>query len=346
MKEFKLQFGGRIRDDMLKKYAESAHWSDGRFQNLEETDMSISFWDIPELICKQLTAKGTIPSHALKVEPLKMGELMRQNSPAQCVWYGHSALLMQIDGLTIMIDPMLGPDASPIGPIRTKRFSRNTLDIIDELPELDVVLITHDHYDHLDYESIKKLRTKTKEYFVALGVKRHLVEWGIDGNCIKEFDWWDQADLDTLQITFTPTRHFAGRGLTDRAKSFWGGWAFRWGQNNIWFSGDGGYGDHFKEIGARLGPFDFAFMECGQYNEKWHPIHMFPEESVQAAKDAGASRAMPVHWGGFSLSQHRWQEPAEEFYHHAQANELEVILPPLGVVFDYENAPDHPWWRD
>ncbi len=97
---------------------------------------------------------------------------------------------------------------------------------------------------------------------------------------IAELDWYESIEDSGLKITLKPSRHFAGRGATNRAKSFLGGWVINSGKEKIWFSGDGGYEKHFKEIVERLGPFDFAFMECGQYNELWHKIHMYPEEKM------------------------------------------------------------------
>jgi L-ascorbate metabolism protein UlaG (beta-lactamase superfamily) len=251
---------------------------------------------------------------------------------------------MRLDNKTILIDPMFGSNAAPIAPFSVQRFSQNTLELNDEFPEIDLVLISHDHYDHLDYDSIQKLKSKTKHFYVALGVKRHLVSWGIPENTITEFDWWDENPFDGIQITFTPTRHFSGRGLTDRAKSLWGGWALKTAKENIWFSGDSGYGEHFKEIGKRLGPFDFAFMECGQYNENWHQIHMYPEESVQAAIDAKVKNMMPVHWAGFALAQHTWTEPVERFTQEATAKKLNYCLPKIGQLFDSNHSITARWW--
>ena len=264
---------------------------------------------------------------------------------AKFIWYGHSVILMQIQGKVLLVDPMLGPDTTPIAPIANKRFSENTLDLIDDFPEIDLMLITHDHYDHLDYASIQKLKPKTKQYFVALGLKRHLVSWGVDEALITEFDWWDTHELGDISIHFTPTQHFSGRGLTDRQKCLWGGWVFNTAEENIWFSGDGGYGSHFKTIGERLGPFDFGFMECGQYNDDWRPVHLFPDESVQAAIDAKVKKAMPIHWAGFSLSyQHTWSEPAEVFAQAAIDKKLDYVLPNLGEQFDIFDNKKQYWW--
>ncbi|MEM8526274.1 MAG: MBL fold metallo-hydrolase [Bacteroidota bacterium] len=341
------QFGGKVRPEHLEIYQKSEHWRDGHFQNLEETDMGVSLSNIPSVIWKQLTTrKEQRPKEVLPILPFDRNTFLAPSGTAKFIWYGHSAILMRIHNRTILIDPMLGSDTTPIAPVANKRFSENTLDLIDEFPEIDLVVLTHDHYDHLDYASIQRLKAKTKRYFVAMGVKRHLVSWGIDANLIEEFDWWESRSLADIKITFTPTRHFSGRGLTDRFKTLWGGWVFKTENENIWFSGDGGYGTHFKEIGKRFGSFDFAFMECGQYNYDWHELHLFPHESVQAAIDANVKKIMPVHWAGFALSyQHTWQEPAEEFLQSAKEKEIEHAVPPLGKLFQINSIEVNPWWR-
>ncbi|WP_317167934.1 MBL fold metallo-hydrolase [Flavobacterium jejuense] len=209
---------------------------------------------------------------------------------------------------------------------------------------IDLVMLSHDHYDHLDYDSIQRLKSKVKKYFVALGVGRHLEKWGIAKKDITEFDWWDEAFYDDIKINFTPTRHFSGRGITDRAKSIWSGWTFKTETENIWFSGDSGYGDHFKEIGKYLDPFDFAFMECGQYNENWHQIHMYPEESIQASIDAKVKNRMPVHWSGFALSQHSWTDPVERFSQKATEEKLKYCVPKLGEIRLIDMTDYEKWW--
>ncbi len=347
MKNFQLQFGGKVTKDLVKEYQKSENWKDGKFQNLEQTDLDISLWKIPGVIYKQLSSnKEKEPASPLPVLPFDKSAFLAPHPKTKFIWYGHSVVLMRMNAKTILIDPMLGPNTTPIAPIATKRFSENTLSLIDEFPEIDLVLLTHDHYDHLDFDSIQKLKSKTKKYFVALGVKRHLVAWGVDPELITEFDWWNDTIFEDIKITFTPTRHFSGRGLTDRTKTLWGGWVFKTKNENIWFSGDGGYGKHFKEIGQRFGPFDFAFMECGQYNDDWHPIHLFPEECVQAALDAGVQKAMPVHWAGFPLSyQHTWFEPADDFVKFAETKNQNYITPLLGEQFEVETESNEKWWR-
>lgn len=339
------QFGAKPSKLELESFSKNQNWNGKIFENIEKTVMEFSLSNLPGFLNKQFCQKkGREPSKPLPIIPFDSQAFESKNDSMQSIWYGHSVILMRLNKKNILIDPMFGPDAAPIAPFKVKRFSDSTLDLIEKFPEIDLVLISHDHYDHLDYESILKLKDKTKQFYVALGVKRHLISWGIDPAIITEFCWWDQTLFENIKITFTPTRHFSGRGLSDRAKSLWGGWAFKTEQENIWFSGDSGYGTHFAEIGSRLGPFDFGFIECGQYNQNWHQIHMYPEESVQAAQDAKVKNMMPVHWAGFALAQHSWQEPVERFVENATAKNLNFSVPKIGELFDANTQNDFKWW--
>jgi len=339
------QFGAKPTKIDKRKYTQSKQWDGAKFINREETSIAINFRSLPKLLYKQFcNKKNREPKEPLKIIPFDKAAFDINHQKMHYVWYGHSALLLKLNDSTILIDPMLGSNAAPIAPFPIKRFSTNTLNIIADFPIIDLVLISHDHYDHLDYDSIQKLKAKTKQFYVALGVKRHLVKWGIEEAKITEFDWWDNHLFEDIKITFTPTRHFSGRGLTDRAKSLWGGWSLSTTNENIWFSGDSGYGEHFKEIGKRLGPFDFAFMECGQYNENWHQIHMYPEESVQAAIDANVKNMIPVHWAGFALAQHTWTEPVERFVKEANNKNMKYNLPQLGEITSIEAQHHVNWW--
>lgn len=341
------QFGGKLSKERIAKYEKSPNWYDGSFQNLEETSIDISIGKIPGLLCEQVFhKKGKEPESALEILPFDKEAFLAESDTTKMIWYGHSVVLMRINGKTVLIDPMLGPKAAPIAPFPTKRFSENTLDLIKDFPEIDILLMTHDHYDHIDLDSFRLLKPKVKKYVTTLGTGRHYEDWGVAPEDITEMDWWDKTEIEGLTIHSTPSRHFAGRGANNRAKSFWGGWVIQSDTEKIYFSGDGGYGSHFKEIGKRLGPFDFGIMECGQYNELWHKIHMYPEESVQAADDAQVKKIMPVHWAGFSLALHPWKEPVERFVEESRAKNSDYMTPRLGEIFTKERTIRGPWWTD
>lgn len=340
------QFGGKVTAEWEAIYRKSPQWKNGQFRNIEDISLSTSLRKVPSMLYKQFRNRGERkPRIPIPIVPYDHDRFTGLGSETRMIWYGHSAILMNVGGTTIFIDPMLGPDTAPIAPGGSSRFSEDTLSIIDHLPEIDVVLITHDHYDHLDLKSILAIKSKVKKFIVALGVKRHLTAWEVNPELVTESDWWDEHIIDDIEITFTPTRHFSGRGLRDRMKALWGGWVIKSPSTSIWFSGDGGYGNHFKEVGKRKGPFDIGFMESGQYNDDWPDVHMFPHEAVQAAIDGGVRKAMPVHWGGFDLSyQHRWHDPAEEFIIAAEKNNLSYHLPALGEITTIDQECTDSWW--
>lgn len=343
------QFGGNITKALEQHYSKSKFWNGKKFVNLENTKMEINFQTLPKLIYKQLyERKFREPTQKLPVVPFNKTAFLAPSVTSKFIWYGHSAIKMRIQNKTILIDPMLGPNASPIAPFATKRFSSNTLQLIDDFQTIDAIFLSHDHYDHIDLASIQKLIPKTKHFYTALGLGRHLMHWGVEANKITELDWWQEETFDDIKITFTPSRHFSGRGLTDRAKSLWGGWAFKTETETVYFSGDGGYGNHFKEIGQKLGPIDIGFVECGQYNENWHQIHMYPEESVQVSKDANIKKIIPVHWGGFALALHSWKEPIERFVKETEIQQIEYFTPLLGEIFDTQSnlTPENHWWKN
>ena len=339
------QFGGKPTPSDLDRYSESPQWKNGIFLNQSVTTMEVGLASMPKLLREFISGrKRRQPSEPLEIRPFDT-VAFEEGAKDKFIWYGHSVVLFRISGKNILVDPMLGPDASPIGPMRTHRFSRNTLDLIDDLPAIDLVLLTHDHYDHLDYASIKRLKSKVKSFWVALGVKRHLVRWGVPEEAITEFDWWDEKRLDDLLIAFTPSRHFSGRGPFDRAKSLWGGWVICSENRKVYWSGDGGHDGHFSQVGEKYGPFDWGFMECGQYNEKWHQIHMYPEEAVQAGQESGVKLTVPVHWGAFTLALHNWKEPAERFREEALKLKVKASYPNLGQIVTAGEEPDEPWWN-
>jgi len=339
------QFGAVPNAEELQKLSQSPQWNGKIFENQIETTMNIGFKDGIRLLKKQLFDRaGRSPRTPIPVVPFDQQQWTHDDTP-KFVWYGHAVLLLQLKGKNLLIDPMFGPDAAPNAPFKIKRFSKQTLDIIDQLPAIDAILITHDHYDHLDLASIRKLKSKSKQWFVALGVKRHLTKWGVQPDDIQEFDWWDKTSFLDIDITFTPSRHFSGRGISDRTKSLWGGFSFVTNEFKVYWSGDGGKGPHFNEIGEKLGPFDWAFVEDGQYNVLWHAIHMFPEEAVTAGKEARAKVLTPVHWAGFPLALHHWKDPIERFVDEAKAQDQIISTPKIGEIVRMTEKPSQEdWW--
>ena len=259
------------------------------------------------------------------------------------VWLGHSTLLMNTAGLIVMTDPVFNR-ASPV-PIFGKPFTYENPINIDDLPKVDAVIISHDHYDHLDSKAITNLSKIVDRFFVPLGVKAHLERWGVDADKISELDWHDSEDYKNVEFTLTPAQHFSGRAPGKLNSTLWGSWIVSSEKVRIYFSGDGGYSETFRELGERYGPFDIAFVENGAYNTDWSDVHMFPNETVQASIDLKAKVLFPIHWSKFDLSIHPWDEPIIHITKEAHKKNVNITTPMIGEVFDLANLPNNPWWE-
>ncbi|MBV8125451.1 MAG: MBL fold metallo-hydrolase [Burkholderiaceae bacterium] len=264
-------------------------------------------------------------------------------SGLRVTWLGHSTLLLEIDGVRVLTDPVWGQRASPFSFAGPKRFQPVPVSI-ESLPPLDAVLISHDHYDHLDHPSVRALAARSVPFVTSLGVGKHLQAWGVPVERIVELDWWEETRLaGGLTITAAPSHHFSGRGLTDRNTTLWSAFALRGERHAVFFSGDTGLSDAFGDIGRRLGPFDLAAIEVGAFHPSWGDIHLGPDNALQAWRELGSGRLLPVHWGTFDLAMHDWHQPAEVLVAKAPEG---LVMPRLGEAVE----PAHvdgvtPWWR-
>lgn len=339
-------FGSNPNDDQKVEFEKLPHYSDGKFHNLIPTEMSMNFTKSLKLLpefSKDDPARQ--PDFELPIIQVDSLELVHPDEN-KLIWFGHSAFLLQLDGKNILLDPMFGEVPAPHPWLGNKRFFDELPIEIEQLPSIDMVLFSHDHYDHLDYESVIRLKSKTKMFLVPLGVGAHLEAWGVEPDRINEMDWWQENEVNGIQLAFTPSRHFSGRGLTNRFSTLWGSWVIIGKNERIYFSGDGGYGPHFREIGQKYGPFDLALLECGQYNENWKDIHMMPEETAQAGLDVHAKQVMPIHWGAFRLAMHSWTDPVDRLLIKAEDLGLPVQTPLIGESFNLkgEKVFDQKWW--
>lgn len=348
---FSPELGGKASEEQKAIYAKSDNYQNGTFMNLGDVKMSFTSSEYVDMMLKFLKKQpNSIPDGIVpveKIDSIAIADYTFENP--RIIWFGHSTVLLQINGKNILIDPMFGDVPAPHPWVGSERFNKELPIEIEKLPQIDAVILSHDHYDHLDYGSIMKLKNKVKAFYTPLGVGNHLIEWGVDKNIITELDWWEEVYLDSLRFICTPAQHFSGRGLSDRAATLWASWIVQSDKKNIFFSGDSGYGDHFKEIGEKHGPFDFAMMECGQYNEQWIEIHMMPEQTAQAALDLNAKKFMPIHWGSFKLSLHSWTDPAERVSVKAAALGLNLLTPIIGEPLILNGEDDHStteWWTE
>lgn len=287
------------------------------------------------------------PKEPLKVQRITKSFFSKSVNKASVTWLGHSTSLIQLDGKLLLLDPVFTAYASPFR-FGGRRYSEQLPIEIADLPEIDVVLISHDHYDHLDYRAIKKLRNKVRKFIVPLGVGSHLERWGVNSERIVEFDWWEEAEVYNLKFRCTPAKHSSGRGIFGMNLTLWCSWIIEGKHTKVFFSGDSGYGPHFKEIGEKYGPFDLTLIEAGQYDNKgWWPLHMFPEETIQAHIELGGNLLLPIHWGAFTLAIHDWDEPIERALKAAHDRNVSIATPRIGetVEISLSHVPLTPWWR-
>lgn len=283
------------------------------------------------------------PNFDIPVLPLTADQLNQDQSDT-VFRLGHSTILVRIDQDLILFDPVFSDRASPVQWMGPKRFHQPPISI-EQLPKIKAVIISHDHYDHLDKKAISALNDKVEYFITPLKVGQHLRDWGVPENKITELDWWQSTQIETLTITATPSQHFSGRGLFDKDETLWASWAIKGWESNIYFSGDSGYFNGFKEIGDRLGPFDLTFIETGAYNKLWPEIHMFPEQSLQAHIDLKGKAMMPIHNGTFDLSLHNWFEPLQRITDLAADQGVNLLTPMFGEAVKVQTPEKTTqWW--
>ena len=290
--------------------------------------------------------EGTVPVDPIPVQPLTRARLEALDPLANhVVRLGHSSHLLKLQGRFWLIDPVFGNRASPFSFVGPKRFHAPPL-TLQELPAIEGLVLSHDHYDHLDVPTIEHLALRVQRYFVPLGLKARLVALGVPAERVQEFDWWQATQHAGVQLTATPAQHFSGRTLTDRNQTLWASWVLESGGQRLYYSGDTGYFDGFRQIGERFGGFDLALMENGAYDAYWPAVHMTPEETVQAFLDLRARVLYSVHNSTFDLAFHRWQDPLERLAALAAGRQIELATPQVGEVMTIgQPRRNQRWWQ-
>ena len=342
------QIGGVPEGGRLERMKKATNFKDGIFFNTIETNMDMPFSTLRKVLAHYLFADKSNKSPKASIQTQPFNAEMFENLSDSVIgmnWFGHSSILLKVDGVTILTDPVLkGKRASMFSFMGPQRFLYDEYPKVEDLPAIDAVIISHDHYDHLDYPTIQLLKERVNRFYVPLGVGAHFEKWGVPEENIIELEWWDEVELNGVKLALTPTRHFSGRAIRDRFKTLWGSWVIMGKSKRVYFSGDSGYFPGFKDIGEKYGPFDLTFMECGAYNEGWSEIHMFPEETAQAHLDVKGKLLMPIHWGKFDLSLHPWKESVERLDKKAREEDIELFTPEIGQLITLEDETAK-WWE-
>lgn len=255
---------------------------------------------------RRTRAKHPEAWHVPRVEPAPAALPPPPPAGIAATWVGHSSVVLQIDGRTILLDPVWSRRLA--GGLVVPRYTPPGIPW-SALPRLDALVVSHNHFDHLDAPTIQRVPRSVPVYCPA-----RVGPWfrarGFDD--ITELSWWESAKLGAHALTFVPAQHFSGRTMFDRDRTLWGGWVVEGPEGSVaYFAGDSGYFSGFKEIGARFPRIDLAMVPAGAYEPRWFmsAVHVDPAEAGQAFLDTNARNLLPIHWGTFRLADEPIDEP-------------------------------------
>lgn len=330
---------GSLPDE--NRFADLPYYKNGQFVNLYTDDLPY----YPE----KATGKGGFvrfdgytPNGRLPMVMLDQSSF-RRPEPFAYYWLGHGSAILELDGQRFLIDPVLD-NANPLNaPLIAPRFQEAPISRQD-LPQIDAVLITHDHYDHLEAVTMRYLADKAGRFIVPLGVRARLQSWGVPSEKIMELAWGDSTVVGAVTLTAEPTQHYTSRWMNDRNKTLWASFVLA-GSKRLYWSGDTGYAQHFRDIGQKYGGFDIAFMEIDAANSGWPKTHMFVHQSIQAVLDLNAERMVPIHWGVFSLGRNPWYESIDRAVKGAEEKRIAMDVPRMGEKYT-DGFVGEKWWQN
>ena len=294
--------------------------------------------------------KQLCPNNYLPYSPIEHHQFERRSEDMRVTWLGHSTMLIEVDGVRILTDPVFDY-ASPL--IAKAWFTRNipNTHARESLPVPDIIVISHDHYDHLEESTVRFYASQSVTFYVPLGVGKHLIRWGVCPDNIVEFDWWESVHYANIELVCTPANHNSGRTCFDKNTTLWASWVIKGTNESLFFSGDTAYDQHFSEIAKRCGPIDIACLEVAADVKGNHGYavencgHMQAHHTALAFKDLKAKKLLPIHWATYELFTHKWDEPILDLITHCQSNHINLLTPMPGESFYvYQTEPSSHWW--
>lgn len=300
-----------------------------RYVNLDGSEphafSQVLKWGVVDrLLGKRRRDGDGTPAPRVAVDPTQLRQPPSVGEPARITWIGHASWLIQLDGVSLLIDPIFSETLGP----GTRRFVAPGIGPT-ELPSIDAQLITHNHRDHLDLPSVKAVASPV---VAGLGLAPLFAKHGLE---CRELDWWQEANVGKVTVRFVPSQHWSQRSLNDVNETLWGGFVIEGTSARLYHSGDTAYFDGFLEIGRRSGPIDAALLPIGAYDPAWFMSkqHMNPEEAARAFTDLGARNFVAMHWGTFKLTDEPLDEPKARLLAEWQRRGLDPSachIPPIG----------------
>jgi len=322
----------------------SDHFDGDKFYNRVDSDFGlIDFFrfSLPFNFIKA-TWPEWIESNRQKIPPTEYRHGQKDDE-ISVTFINHSTLLIQVDGVNILTDPIFTQRTSSFSWIGPKRV-RNPGVNIEDLPPIDLILVSHNHYDHLDIESLKLLQAQNPDsqpVLILSGLGNGLLFEESGLNCFIDLDWNQSLQYQNIEIVFTETRHRSGRGISDQNKTLWGGFVIKSSQGNIYFAGDTAYGPHFKETQKTHGDFILSLLPIGAYEPRWFMkvAHLNPEDAVAAHMDLNSKKSMGIHFGTFQLTYESIDQPIidlKKALKGKQVAETDFIVPDFGETYVFK----------
>ncbi|MBK5265605.1 MAG: MBL fold metallo-hydrolase [Alphaproteobacteria bacterium] len=230
----------------------------------------------------------------------------------RATWVGHATVLIQVEGLNILTDPIWSDHASPFPPLGPKRVTAPGIGF-DDLPKIDLVVVSHNHYDHMDLPTLKRLWERDRPLIVtSLGNDTLIAGAGVTSRAL---DWGQSITVQPgVRVHVTRNHHWSSRWGTDRNRAFWSSFTIETPAGNIFFAGDTGAGDMKWPVEARrYGPIRLALIPIGAFRfyagQMSTSTHVGPREAVDIFDGLKASYAIPIHWATFRLSYEAYDTP-------------------------------------
>jgi N-acyl-phosphatidylethanolamine-hydrolysing phospholipase D len=274
------------------------------------------------------------------VRPVTRNELMNPGDRPKVFWLGHASCLLQVDGLSIITDPVFGERVSPVRFAGPRRLCGLAIPATD-LPRIDAIVLSHNHYDHAESETLRQLaRRDQPQVFVPLRVAPLMKQLGFVH--VYEFDWWQQAELNGYTISCLPCKHFSGRSATDRNETLWASFMIEFHRSNkrVYFAGDTAYSPHFAEIAGEFKAIDLTLMPIGAYLPRWfmREVHVSPAEAIQAFVELKAEKMLGIHWGTYDLADEDLDQPKKDAISAATARGIgndRLFITEVGGSFEF-----------
>lgn len=243
---------------------------------------------------------------------------------------GHSSVLLKIDGVTILTDPVFSQRVGfKLGCVTVglKRLVRPAL-ALEHLPKIDLVLLSHAHFDHFDRPTLRALESRGTTVVTAYRTADLLRSARY--RSVHELGWGERVHVGPLDVRAFPVRHWGARMRTDTYRGY-NGYTIDAGRFRVLFGGDTAMTTSFRKLKSAR-PFDVAIMPVGAY-DPWIHSHCTPEQAWRMAHDAGCEFFLPIHHQTFLLGRERYSEPIERVMAAAGANPERVAMQQIGQEF-------------